>query len=220
MLLARAAAAAAAIAATCLVTTAPAIAHTPALKAGCADGRAVLSVELRDYDGRRPNRIRVDDNGESVEDGSFRSRFRRAHTGSGDVAHAFTVTVLAWDDPKWSRGWSFSRRLTTPVCAAPTTAATTAPATAAPVPVTTATTTATTSAAAVGTTTTTASTTTTTPLTFDWPTARLTASVVPAASDQDLPGTGADVVPPLLVGLLMLVGGIAVLVVLRRRLRG
>ncbi|MBP2337899.1 hypothetical protein JOF41_004077 [Saccharothrix coeruleofusca] len=209
MLLARAAAVAAVIAATCLATTAPAAAHTPALKAGCADGRAVLSVELRDYDGRRANRVRVDDGGESIEDRSFRSHFRRAYTGSGDAVRAFTVTVRAWDDPKWSRGWSFHRELTTPVCAAP--------AAAAPVAATTTTAAVTT---VVETTTAALTTTTTPPLTFVWPTARLTASVVPAAADRDLPDTGADVVVPLAVALLVLAGGITVLVVQRRRIRG
>jgi hypothetical protein len=65
-----------------------------------------------------------------------------------------------------------------------------------------------------------ATTTTTAPLTFDWPTTRPKAVVVPAASDSELSDTGADVTTPLVLGVLLLTGGIVVLIVLRRRIQG
>jgi LPXTG-motif cell wall-anchored protein len=207
----------AAVAATGLLVV-PASAHTPSLKAVCADGDAVLTVGLSRYDGRRPNAVAVEDNGRSVEDTRFGESFRESYRGSGTVEHVFTVTVRAWDDPYWQRGWSFTKKLTVPVCVTPTTAVTT---TTVPVPVTTTTTTTVTTPVETSTTTTTTTTTTsttTTPLTFDWPTTRPKAVVV-AAANSGLPDTGADVTVPLVLGVLLLAGGVVVLVVLRRRLR-
>ncbi|MEU4768334.1 LPXTG cell wall anchor domain-containing protein [Actinosynnema sp. NPDC023794] len=200
---------AAAVASAGLLAAVPASAHTPSLKSGCLDGNAVLTVGLTRYDGRRSNSVTVEDNGRSVEDGRFRESFRKSYTEPGTVEHVFTVTVRAWDDPRWERGWSFTRRLTVPACVTPTTTITT---TAVPVTTTTVTT-----ATPVETTTTT--TTTTTPLTFDWPTTQRKALVVPAANDSGLPDTGADVTVPLVLGVLLLSGGTVVLFVLRRRLR-
>jgi len=104
-----------------LLTAVPAAAHTPTLKSGCVDGNAVLTVGLTRYDGSRSNSVAVEDNGRSVEDSGFRESFRRSYSEPGTVEHAFTVTVRAWDDSEWDRGWSFSRTLTVPACVTPTT---------------------------------------------------------------------------------------------------
>ncbi|GAB3009197.1 LPXTG cell wall anchor domain-containing protein [Saccharothrix stipae] len=207
---------AAVVAAVGLLAAVPAAAHTPSLKTGCLDGNAVLTVGLTRYDGRRPNSVTVEDNGQIIDNLRFGGSFHKSYSKPGTAEHAFTVTVWAWDDPRWERGWSFRRTLTVPACVRPTTT-TTVPTTTTttPVPVTTTTTVTTTPVE----TTTTTTTTTTTPLTFDWPTTRPKAVVVPAANDSDLPDTGADVTVPLVLGVLLLSGGVVVLVVLRRRLR-
>ncbi|MGM1060604.1 hypothetical protein [Saccharothrix sp. Mg75] len=207
----------AAVVAACLLTAAPAGAHTPAVKAGCIDGRAVLTVGLGGYDGRRANTVEVVDNDRSIEDSEFREAFRRSFSRTGRTPHAFRVTVRAWDDPRWSRGWSFTREHRVPVCAPPppppagTGAAVApepppAPAPAPPPPTPASTTVETTT------------TTTTTPV-FTWPTTRPEAVVVPASAESGPPVTRADVVLPLALGALLLLGGPAVLIVLRRRLR-
>lgn len=208
---------AAAVAAAGLLAAVPASAHTPALKSGCVDGNAVLTVGLTRYDGRRSNSVTVADNGRAVEDRPFRESFHKSYSEPGTVEHVFTVTVRAWDDPRWARGWSFTRTLTVPACVTPppttTTTTTTVPVT------TTAPVTTTTPIETTTTVTTTTTTTTTTPLTFDWPTTQRKAAVVPAANDRGLPDTGANVTVPLVLGVLLLSGGVVVLFVLRRRLR-
>ncbi|MEU7527506.1 LPXTG cell wall anchor domain-containing protein [Saccharothrix sp. NPDC042600] len=194
---------------TAVLAPTPASAHTPTLKAACADGQAVLSVELRNYNDDRPNRLHVTDGATTLDSRTFGSHLRRAYTRDGTAAHTFTVTVEAWDDRYWSRGWSFTRSLPIPPCATltpppppppPTTTTTPPPAPTTTVPTTT---------------TTTATTTTTTALTLDWPTTRPKPAVIPAATG--LPDTGADVTAPLVIGLLLLTGGTAVLILLRRR---
>ncbi len=202
---------AAVVAAACLLAAVPASAHTPSLKAGCVDGNAVLTVGLTRYDGRRSNSVSVEDNGRSVEDRRFRESFRSTYSGPGTAGHVFAVTVRAWDDPRWERGWSFRKTLTVPACVTPTT---TVPATTTPTVTTTTPVESTTT-----TTTTTATSTTTAPLTFDWPTTQRKAVVVPAANDSGLPDTGANVTVPLVLGVLLLSGGVVVLFVLRRRLQ-
>lgn len=204
---------AAAVASAGLLAAVPASAHTPSLKSGCLDGNAVLTVGLTRYDGRRSNWVTVEDNGRSLETSGFRESFRKSYSEPGTVEHVFTVTVRAWDDPRWERGWSFRKTLTVPVCVTPTTTTTTT------VPITTTTVTTTTPVETTTSTTTTTTTTTTTPLTFDWPTTQRKALVVPAANDSGLPDTGADVTVPLVLGVLLLSGGVVVLFVLRRRLR-
>lgn len=204
---------AATVAAAGLLAAVPASAHTPSLRAGCVDGDAVLTVGLSRYDGRRSNSVSVRDNGRSVGERRFGESFRQSYREPGTVAHAFTVTVSAWDDPRWERGWSFTRTLTVPACVTPTTTTT-------PVAVTTtAPVTTTTPVETTTTTTTTSTSTTTTPLTFDWPTTQRKAVVVPVAGDSGLPDTGADVTVPLVLGVLLLAGGTVLLFVLRRRLR-
>ncbi|WP_158851611.1 LPXTG cell wall anchor domain-containing protein [Saccharothrix deserti] len=124
------------------------------------------------------------------------------------------------------RGWSFTKKFTVEPCVVPPTTTTTVPATTkppkpskpektttTPVPVTTTPVTTTTTVE-------TTTTTTTTPLTFDWPTTRPKAVVIPAANDSELPDTGADVTAPLVLGVLLLTGGVIVLVLLRRRIQG
>lgn len=223
---------AAVVASAGLLAAIPASAHTPSLKAECADGRAVLTVGLSRYDGRRSNSVEVRDNGQSIEDRKFGESFRRTYRKPGTAQHVFTVTVHAWDDPRRQRGWSFTKKLTVPACVTPPTKTTTTPVTTTTTPVTTTTsvpvtttpppvtTTTTTPVETTTTTTTTITTTTTTPLTFDWPTTQPRAAVVPAANDRNLPDTGADVTVPLVLGVLLLAGGTVLLVVLRRRIRG
>ncbi|QFZ22171.1 hypothetical protein [Saccharothrix syringae] len=187
-------------------------AHTPSVVGGCVDGRAVLTVELERYDGRRANSVSVTDGDRSIEDERFRGEFRRAYSESGTVPHAFVVTVLAWDDPRGARGWSFSREVTVHKCATPPIP----PAPPAPPPAVTTTTVevpVATTPTAVGTT-----TATTPPLTFHLPSTQ-PKPVVRAAGLSDLPRPGPRVTVPLVLSAVVLVGGLVVLVVLRRRLR-
>lgn len=222
--------------ATSLLAAVPVSAHTPSIKAECVDGQARLHVGLSRYDDRRSNSVKVDDNGQSIEDRKFGGSFRKTYRRSGTEHHVFTVSVRAWDDNRRSRGWSFTKKVTTPPCVAPeppkptkppkpskppttTTTTTTPPTTTTRVTTTTPATTSTTVETTTTTTPPATTTTTTTPLTFDWPTTQPKAIVVPAANDSDLPDTGADVTVPLVLGVLLLAGGVVVLVLLRRRIR-
>jgi hypothetical protein len=112
----------AAAAVTMLVAFAvPADAHTPRLSANCVNGEAVLNVNLSNYDAAKPNTVQAKDGGVVLVDTTFGGSYSSTWKRPGDLPHTFTVAVKAWDDPDGSRGWSFTRQLPTPACAAPPT---------------------------------------------------------------------------------------------------
>ncbi|WNV84116.1 hypothetical protein [Umezawaea sp. Da 62-37] len=94
----------------------PADAHTPTVKTSCVDGRAVLVVEVRDYNGRVTNTIGVADGGQTLENRAFGSSYRNAWSRSGTAAHQYRVVVRAGDDRTGDKGFSFERTVQQPPC--------------------------------------------------------------------------------------------------------
>jgi LPXTG-motif cell wall-anchored protein len=186
----------AAVAATALVAFAtPASAHTPEVKAGCKDGKTTLTVKLTKYNSHQANTVKVTDGNAVLADTSFATDYSKVFEADPTVDHAFTVTVVAWDDPKSEKGWSFVKRLPVEACVTPTTTTTTTTET---------------------TTTTTVPPTTTEETTTEAPTTTV-APTSPPPSDTDLANTGASLAVPLSLGALLLAGGGALLFMARRR---
>ncbi|HEY0638602.1 MAG TPA: LPXTG cell wall anchor domain-containing protein [Pseudonocardiaceae bacterium] len=199
------------VAATALVGLAvPAGAHTPKVYAHCEDGTTTLVVELKSYNGQQDNSVKVTANEQTVlDENDFGTDLTDSWEFDGTVDQHFVVRVMAWDDPKSNKGWSFTKELTVEACAtAPTTTTTT----------TTTETTATTTVTEP--TTTTEETTTTTSEETTAPPATTTEQVAPTtvpADDDDLADTGASIAIPLVLGALLLLGGGALVLVARRR---
>ncbi|PRY34564.1 hypothetical protein [Umezawaea tangerina] len=95
----------------------PADAHTPTVKTSCVDGRAVLVVEVRDYDSRVTNTIAVADGSDTLENRTFGASYRNAWSRSGTAAHQYRVVVRAGDDRTGDKGFSFERTVQQAPCA-------------------------------------------------------------------------------------------------------
>jgi LPXTG-motif cell wall-anchored protein len=172
---------------------APAQAHTPVFTPGCEGENSTLTVNLKDYQVRdgKTNTVKVTVNGEVVEDKSFEREFKETYTKPGDVDYVFTVEVTAWDDPDGNKGWTKDFQAEVPACVEEEVPSESS------------------SAAATTTTTTTAEVA---PVTTTSP-----AAVVPVGEAAPLANTGASIAIPLVIGIVLLGGGVALLVVLRRR---
>ncbi|GGS26365.1 MULTISPECIES: LPXTG cell wall anchor domain-containing protein [Actinokineospora] len=176
-----------------------AAAHTPYITAECTADGTVLSVRLEAYSGGVTNTVKVTDGDTVLADEEFGTRFEDKWTVSAEVDHTFTIAVTAGDDASGKRGWTFTRTESEKACVVPTTTPTT-------------------TTAEETTTTTVAPTTETSPETTS--TTRPAPSAVPttpAPSEDELADTGASVALPLGLGALLLVGGVAALVLVRRR---
>lgn len=191
-------------------------AHIPDVKAECKGETTTLNVKLTHYvaNSKKKNTIKITDGDEVLHEGDFRDKFEQKFEEPGDVDHHFTVTVKAWDDPDGSRKWSFESKLDVKACVTPTeTTTTTTEST-----TTTTESTTTTTESTTETTETTDSTTTTTesqPVVETTPT---TTTTPPVVKDEDeLAFTGASVGVPLGIGGVLLVGGVVLLFVIRRR---
>ncbi|MCE6994762.1 hypothetical protein LZG04_08065 [Saccharothrix sp. S26] len=203
----------AALAATVFAAT-PASAHTPKLVAACHDGKTTLSVKLTAYaqqTQQKANHVKVTLDGEKVlEDKAFGASFEGSYSASGDVKRVFVVEVTAYDDKKYS----FKETKTVDACITQVTTTT---------PTTTTTTTTTTTVDATTTTTTaptSESSTSTTSSESSAPATTTTTApaVVPVADTGDgLANTGASIAIPLVIGAVLLGGGAALLIVLRKR---
>jgi LPXTG-motif cell wall-anchored protein len=114
--LARRALAATAVAAAATVALAvPASAHTPEVEAKCKDEKTVLRVKLENYqvkDGDdKPNSVRIvevtDDGEQLVDEADFGRSFRESYEDFDPTEpHKFVVVVEAFDDPEGKEGWS------------------------------------------------------------------------------------------------------------------
>jgi hypothetical protein len=102
--------------------TGTASAHTPDIDAACKGETTTLNVTLTSYvPGRSPNKntIKITDGDTVLHEGDFRDRYSDDFEVPGDVAHTFTVSVRAWDDPNKQRGWSFDKKLEVEACVTP-----------------------------------------------------------------------------------------------------
>ncbi|MGW5053002.1 LPXTG cell wall anchor domain-containing protein [Actinokineospora sp. NPDC004072] len=176
-----------------------AAAHTPYIKADCTPEGTVLSVRLEAYSANVVNTVTVTDGEEVLAEEEFGVRYEGEWTVSAEVDHTFTIAVVAGDDASGKRGWTFTRHVEEAACVVPTTT-TTAPET-------------TTTTTAVAPTTTTEAPATTSAQAPP-PSAAPTS---PAPAEDELADTGASIALPLALGALLLVGGVAALVLVRRR---
>jgi hypothetical protein len=81
----------------------PALAHTASVTAACTG----LKVQLSAYTVGQ-NHVTVTIDGAVVADTDFNTSFHQQWSWSSGVDHTYTVSVLAWDDPNGTRGWSKS----------------------------------------------------------------------------------------------------------------
>ncbi|MCT2586942.1 hypothetical protein [Actinophytocola gossypii] len=175
-------------------------AHTPDFSAECSaeEGVTTLQVELRAYNARESNTVKVTDGDTVLAQEKFGENFSQEWNDlDATVDHTFVIEVQAWDDPNGDRGWSFTRELGVGACVDQTTPpeepqpseppATTEPS--APVEEPTS------SEAA--------------------PPVAETTEVEPVA----LAETGASVALPIGIGAVLLAGGVVLMVVVKRRSR-
>jgi len=200
------------LAATALAVLAvPAGAHTPKLLAGCENGVTTLKVELKAYNASKANSLKVTDGDDVVIDlADFDANYTKTWEFDGSVAHHFTVVVRAWDDPNNDKGFSFVEERDVAACVTPTeptTTTTTVP------PTTTVSETTTTEVTTTTSEETTSSESTTEPTT----TTTVAATTTTAVSDDDLATTGSSIGVPLALGVLLLIGGGAIILVARKR---
>jgi LPXTG-motif cell wall-anchored protein len=174
-------------------------AHKPAVSAECKDGSATLTVTLVAYNSDKKNTVKVTDNGTVLDETQFKDHYTPApFKKPGDVKHTFTVVVLAGDDLDGKQGFSFTDTKVVEACVTPPTS--TKPTTPPPSSSTTPPPSSTTSSSSVAAPVIATSTTTPAP------------QAAPALAE-----TGASIAIPLGIGGVLLVGGAALLFVVRRR---
>jgi LPXTG-motif cell wall-anchored protein len=86
-------------------------AHTNRSSAECVDDTATLTVDLTAYNDKKPNKVKITDNGTVLHEGEFGEDYQETFEAPGDVKHTFTITVEAWDDPiaeHNDKHWSFT----------------------------------------------------------------------------------------------------------------
>ncbi|QFZ22172.1 LPXTG cell wall anchor domain-containing protein [Saccharothrix syringae] len=197
----------AATAAASVLFAAPASAHTPHLEPSCKDGQATLDVNLKDYQVKegKTNHVVVKVNGETRTDRDFDRNFSQKYSAPADKDKVtFVVDIKAWDDVNGEKRYTRTEVREVDPCPAKQQQP---PAQQPPVeqppveqpPVDES------SSAAPAPTTTVAPTTS-------------SAAVVPiAAEETPLANTGASIAIPLVIGLVLLGGGAALLIVQRKR---
>ena len=95
----------------------PAGANAPTVKASCVGGQSVLTVEVRDYNGRVTNTVSVQDNQQVLDEQRFGTSYRNSFIRPGNVEHLYRVVVSAGNDRTGDQGFSFVRSVPQPVCA-------------------------------------------------------------------------------------------------------
>jgi LPXTG-motif cell wall-anchored protein len=177
-------------------------AHVPVISAECAGKTTTLTVTLSKYDGSKTNTVKITDGDTVLEDTQFKDSYSSKKSANADkfavasdVKHTFTVVVKAGDDPSGKKGFSFTEQKVVEACVTPPSTETTTTTTEVPPPPTSATTTSPVAAPVVA-------TSTTTPA---------------AQAAPPLAATGASIAIPLGIGGVLLVGGAALLFVVRRR---
>lgn len=178
-------------------------AHVPTVSAECAGKYTTLTVTLAKYDGSKTNTVKVTDGDAVIDEVQFKDHYFSKESANaqkfqvaGDVKHTFTVVVKAGDDPTGKRGFSFTETKVVEACvtAPPTKETTTTTTTEVPPP---------------------PSQTTTSPVAA--PVVATTTTTPAAQAAPALAETGASVAIPLGIGGVLLVGGAALLFVVRRR---
>jgi LPXTG-motif cell wall-anchored protein len=174
-------------------------AHKPSVTAECKGANTTLTVTLVAYDGSKKNTVKITDGDTVLDEAQFKDHYTPApFVKAGDVKHTFTVVVKAGDDPTGNRGFSFTTQKVVEACVTPpppdtkTTTTTTTTVTAPPPPVAT----------------------TTSPVAA--PVISTTTTPAPQAAPA-LAETGASIAIPLGIGGVLLVGGVVLLFVVRRR---
>ncbi|MEU4806027.1 hypothetical protein [Actinosynnema sp. NPDC023587] len=201
---------AASIVTTGLISVVPASAHTSTVWAKCVDEKAVLHVDLKAYNMKRGlNEVTVSLDGAELESARFGTEFTKQYDG-GDAAepHSFKIVVKAADNDKFSFTKGEGGELDVPACVEKKVVTTTAAPTTTP------------ATTAAGTTTPPAPPVeTTTPVAAAAPVTTTSVAVAAASAEGGLANTGASIAIPLVIGLVLLGGGVALLIVLRRRAR-
>jgi hypothetical protein len=95
----------------------PAGAYAPTVKASCVGGQSVLTVEVRDYNGRVTNTVNVQDNQKVLDSRAFGTAYRNSFIRPGNVEHVYHVVVRAGNDRTGDQGFSFERSVPQPACA-------------------------------------------------------------------------------------------------------
>jgi LPXTG-motif cell wall-anchored protein len=201
-------------------------AHTPKISAECKEATSIttLNVKLSAYNGSKANTIKITDGSTVLHEGDFRENFQKKFEAPGDVKHSFTVTVKAWDDPRAEKGWSFESKRNVEACVTPPPSSSSSSSSSTPpsstsesTPPSSETTSSTPSSSTtpppVVTTTVSTSSTPPAPTTTVLPTTTTPPNVEEAALAQ----TGASIGLPLGIAGVLIVGGVVLLFVMRRR---
>ncbi len=181
-----------AVAAVALIALAvPASAHTPQVKSDCAkNGEATLQIKLKNYPAEE-NSVTVLEGDKTVfETTEFTGDWEKTLKFDGTVAHTWVVSVKAGDDPDGKRGWTKDLTAKSDVCEQPP--AEQPPAEQPPAEQPPA----------------------------EQPPAPVTTTTTPApavGANANLAETGASIALPLGIGGLLLLGGGALLLVMRKR---
>jgi cobalamin biosynthesis Mg chelatase CobN len=179
-------------------------AHTKDVSAACKGETTTLNVDLKSYatSNNKSNHVKITDGSEVLVDKPFQAGFKQSFSTSGAVEHTFTVSVTAFDDDKYS----FDKTLHVKACVTPPPSSST-------------TTTSKTSQSTTTTTTTVAppSSTTSTEVQPVVETTPVTTTTTPAVQGEALAETGASIAVPLIIGAVLLVGGVVLMVIVRRR---
>jgi hypothetical protein len=95
----------------------PAGANAPTVKTSCVGGQSVLTVEVRDYNGRVTNTVNVLDGQRVLDSQRFGSSYKNSFIRPGNVEHSYRVVVKAGNDRTGDQGFSFDRSVPQQVCA-------------------------------------------------------------------------------------------------------
>lgn len=170
-------------------------AHTPKLDGDCSPEGSWAKVELKQYNDKQDNTVKITLDDEVVVQESFRKEFSKAWDElDPTVAHLVQVDVKAWDDPDGSKKFSFTDEVNIEACvqpeepseepsvpAEPSEPVETSPETTAP------------------------------PAPSEVPTTSV------EVEEAALAETGASIAIPLGIGAVLLAGGVVLMVVVRRR---
>jgi hypothetical protein len=183
-----------AVAAVALIALAvPASAHKPEAKSDCAkNGEATLHIKLTNYPAKE-NTVTVLEGDKTVFDTTqFKGDWEKTLKFDGTVAHNWVVSIKAGDDPDGKQGWTKDIRVKSDVCEQPPSSEPSEPSEPSNPP----------SSEAPPSSAPVTPTTTTPPA---------------VGANANLAETGASIALPLGIGALLLLGGGALLLVMRKR---
>jgi hypothetical protein len=183
-----------AVAAVALIALAvPASAHTPQVKSDCArNGEATLQIKLKNYPAKE-NSVTVLEGDKTVfETTKFTGDWEKTLKFDGSVAHTWVISVKAGDDPDGKHGWTKDLTAKSEVCEQPPSSQPSEPSEPSEPP-------------------------SSNPPSSE-PAPVTTTTAAPAVgANANLAETGASIALPLGIGALLLLGGGALLLVMRKR---